>query len=79
MRDCISGESQINKECIECGPGTYSIDVPSNECKDCPEGAECYGSNSMAPMKGYWRSSNATGVFFNCPFANACKGGEIDE
>ena len=45
---------------------------------DCPDGAVCYGNNTMAPKSGHWRSSNTTDFFFECPLAIACKGGELD-
>ena len=64
LRECISGESLINKECFVCGPGTYSLDPKSSGCQECLEGAVCYGNNTMAPKKGYWRNRNSTDSFF---------------
>ena len=29
LRECISGESFINNECVICSPGTYSLNPKS--------------------------------------------------
>ena len=79
LRDCISGESLINNECYLCERGTYSLDPTSDSCSDCPDGAKCYGNNTMVPKSGYWRSSNETDVFFECLLTAACLGGEVDD
>jgi hypothetical protein len=31
VRPCVSGESLINSECVECPPGYYSIELDSSK------------------------------------------------
>ena len=46
-------------------------------CKDCPENAICYGLNLITPVAGYWRSSNISINFIQCPNPAACLKGNM--
>lgn len=52
MRECLSGESEENDQCVVCKRGFYSF-KPSQKCTKCPNNAICYGKNIVAPDKGY--------------------------
>ena len=54
----------------------YSLDLEALNCEQCPNGAVCYGNNTMVPKKGFWRPHMNTDLFFACPFKDACLGGE---
>lgn len=49
LRDCVSGEKYVNGECHVCPEGTYSIELDSDSCDECPSGATCYGNNTLVP------------------------------
>jgi len=71
LRNCVKGESLKGNECEVCKPGTYSFN-PAEPCKECPEGAECYGNFTLAPQKGYWRKSDDSESFYECSREDSC-------
>ena len=73
LRDCQKGEAKLVDRCSLCEEGTYSLS-PEQACTDCPEAAECLGNWTMFPKPGYWRPSEETDKFYNCPNPEACKG-----
>lgn len=44
------------------------------ECEVCPSEAKCLGGSKMGPREGYWRPSNTTSTFKECPNRRACLG-----
>jgi hypothetical protein len=70
-RLCQSGEALVNKDCLVCQEGTYSL-TPDQACTDCPSEAICYGNMTMSPKAGYWRSNIYTDTFYPCPNTDAC-------
>mmetsp|Transcript_19548 Transcript_19548/g.35784 ORF Transcript_19548/g.35784 Transcript_19548/m.35784 type:complete len:783 (-) Transcript_19548:1495-3843(-) len=73
LRACESGEEKVGGECKRCPASLYSID-PGESCKECPEGAICYGGSLMVPKKEYWRASKTTDQFQKCLVDTACLG-----
>ena len=73
FRACAPGESLIDQTCYLCPEGKYSLS-PEDSCAACPDGAICYGNCTMVPKSGYWRETNMTDNFLECPNSNACLG-----
>lgn len=49
-------------------------------CKDCPNDvAICDGGAEIYPLPGYWRSSNVSDNFMQCPNVNSCLGRNYPE
>jgi len=69
-RRCLSGEvfnyPLYGYVCYQCDPGTFSLDVSGENCKQCPEGGHCYGGSNVTAMRDYWRSpyTNCTDPFY---------------
>jgi len=73
LRLCNPGEALVGTSCSVCDYGTYSLD-PSEACKDCPDGADCYGGSIIVPKAGYWRSSKRSDKVLKCKWPLACEG-----
>ncbi|CAG9323993.1 unnamed protein product [Blepharisma stoltei] len=74
LRNCTVGEALVAKTCQVCTSGTYNLEAGTS-CKDCPAEAKCYGKSDIYPLAGYWRWSNTTDDFLECPNSAACLGG----
>lgn len=58
----------------QCVRGYYGN--PGEECKPCPEGAECEGATALPkPIQGYWRVTGTVDLFMKCFPKDACAGG----
>mmetsp|Transcript_16900 Transcript_16900/g.30253 ORF Transcript_16900/g.30253 Transcript_16900/m.30253 type:complete len:686 (+) Transcript_16900:1984-4041(+) len=75
MRACVPGEYLEDDKCTVCQKDFYSFD-PSKPCKECDEGAICYGNNTVGPIEGYWRSHENSETFYECPLKEACLGSD---
>ena len=70
LRNCKIGEEfKDNDSCLICANGTYNL-VAGAKCESCPSGAVCQGT--LLSKKGYWRSSNSSDNFIQCPNTDAC-------
>ena len=76
--------SDLTHTKCECDPGYYLdrhyvVGSDNFVCDVCPTGADCsgYGNTygSLAALPGFWRSSNDTLNFYECPVAKYCTGG----
>ncbi|EWS75587.1 transmembrane protein, putative (macronuclear) [Tetrahymena thermophila SB210] len=82
FRNCGPGE-QINKvgqvkECQICPENFYSFNVEN--CKACPDGAECHGSTNLITKLGYWRRSNDSDIILKCSnLLKNCNGGSYGD
>lgn len=77
-RLCLSGEEYTTDgKCVVCLPDTYLYNPPTHPtaCKSCDPNAKCYGGNVVAPLSGYWRSSNTSSDFVACPRPSSCLAG----
>ena len=71
--NCTKGQFNVTAEqCSSCAPGTYNLDA-SNLCKQCPEGAQCFGGATIVPSNGNWHSAAASDHIVGCPNSNACR------
>ena len=67
VRSCYIGEVYTNTRCVVCANGTFSIDTrpADSSCRDCPEGAVCYGSNMFvlrqASTTDLWSAKTSSG------------------
>lgn len=78
-RNCVSGEQYTGDfRCEVCPENKYLIGAKESEapCQPCPDNAICYGKDVMAPMEGYWRSSNTSELITECENSDACLGGD---
>eukprot|EP00656_Telonema_subtile_P056092 TRINITY_DN8882_c0_g2_i3.p1 TRINITY_DN8882_c0_g2~~TRINITY_DN8882_c0_g2_i3.p1 ORF type:complete len:1868 (+),score=407.84 TRINITY_DN8882_c0_g2_i3:232-5835(+) len=67
---------RVIKSCTWCKAGSYAVETPATECKDCPsKGADCLDGGSFIKPKGnYWRHYDPTDNIYKCPMAKSCKG-----
>jgi predicted outer membrane repeat protein len=77
FRDCVDGETLKNAMCVPCLDGSYSLHYDANgACTPCPANSDSCSGNHIAVSSGYWRVSNQSTVFFECPYGSkACPGG----
>ena len=70
----------LDLACSPCPEGYYLYDPPTNDtdCLVCDSNAICNGSNIVYPKSGYWRSSNVSSDFIQCPRIDSCLGGDAD-
>jgi hypothetical protein len=77
-RDCVSGEEYTTDgRCLKCERDKYLYEPPTKPtaCKDCNQAAKCFSGNLVAPLDGYWRSSNTSDNFIECPRTSSCRAG----
>ncbi|CDW78086.1 UNKNOWN [Stylonychia lemnae] len=78
LRSCKSGEGLSDSgECFDCPVGFYLIEPPffPTDCLECNSvKAICLGGDRIGPKPGFWRKSNLTNNFQNCPKTEACLG-----
>jgi len=79
LRECEEGEQFTSTgECDKCPAGTgFALEKMTSPgvCQPCPtDKAICDGGTKIGPKPGYWRKSNKTGVFIDCPNPSACLG-----
>ena len=80
FRECVRGESLTsNFVCKECDPETYSFNNNLNEilqnCKSCDsKNFYCYGGDKLTPKPGFWRFTEKSTKFYECPKKNLCLG-----
>ena len=66
--------------CLPCEPGFKSyqkLDSP-NDCQECLEQEQCFGTNMTAPKSEYWRSSPTSDNYMKCFNPGACLKGSRD-
>jgi hypothetical protein len=81
-----SAKASTLQDCL-CDPGYYmelvNLDetpIPEDEqvCRPCPENSNCgisgHNQHSLVPALGYWRATNTSSVFHQCPLVIACPG-----
>lgn len=66
-----------DNRCTTCGSAFYLYDPPetTTNCKECELNSYCYGGSKVSPNPGYWRSSNTSSTFIECPSSKSCLGG----
>ena len=79
LRSCQPGEQMTkDNKCVVCQEGLYSLTIGADECKSCPEFAQCKNGKDINVTKGYWRESNTSVDIFECFNVASCLGGIID-
>ena len=56
----------------------FNETLQQNVCVICQQNSQCFGGFTVAPIPGYWRSSNLSQNFIQCPNNDACLGGSPD-
>lgn len=80
-RECLRGEIILaDFSCFKCIKGSYSLidpmvlEVKYQRCNSCPNNADCFGGNIIAPYPGFYRKSNMSRNVMACINAGACLG-----
>ena len=76
--DCPVGTFAPLKGQQSCGPcanGQVTLTNRSTDCTDCPLGARCSDTSSLALKRGMWRPKGKTYSIYECPIPEACLGG----
>ena len=65
--------------CSLCANDSYSFKRTFGDftlCEKCSgvTNFNCYGGNKLAPLAGFWRYSNKSTAFFECPNTESCLG-----
>lgn len=77
VRDCRQGEIDIagnwstSFRCEKCPIKTIGIN-PKQDCRDCPDNAECDGT-TVVPNSGYWHESTLSLKIYECLTDEACQ------
>ena len=77
-RPCLAGEEQtVQGTCNKCLRGFYLINAPDRvfSCKQCPQNAECFGGNGIAPRAGSYRTDLLANETLDCLNPAACQAG----
>eukprot|EP00347_Sterkiella_histriomuscorum_P013557 403364259 len=75
FRKCVMGEITLDKKCVYCTRGTYSLNPNETSCNSCLESSSCSGGTSIELEKGFWRSSNISTIVYSCSQPESCLGG----
>lgn len=59
--------------CQECAINEYNFD-PSEDCKACPEQAQCIYGATVTPKDGYWQFTSFSPNLHRCTILDACEG-----
>ncbi|KAL4487593.1 hypothetical protein ABPG72_017382 [Tetrahymena utriculariae] len=82
FRKCKIGEIQDSNKCVPCSYNKFSnianITEGAIQCKECLQNSFCAGLNNVAPLSGFWRLTDISENFIQCPNAQACLGGLAD-
>lgn len=71
LLNCQKGESFINKKCVPCKEGFYSLSNDTTPCSVCPRNAFCPGHNLIIPDFGFWRFDENSALIFPCKNKNS--------
>ena len=83
FRECQLGEKQTKDyTCDICPVNKYSLVIDfkndTNDCFQCKNyDFNCLGGSNLTPTSGYWRYSNYSVTFLQCPQPKHCLGGII--
>ena len=78
IKQCETGEIYdfIQKICIQCPIGYFSLEPKSNTCYLCQDHASCKGYDLIELDLNYWRINNSSLNYYLCnPYIENCFGG----
>lgn len=61
--------------CERCEATTYSEELDSTRCHDCPKGAKCPGGSAVIANKEYWNGGQKKSEVYECRVTGICNGG----
>ena len=76
----LNAEQNFEKTKCVCSSGTYTLNISSINCKECPSEFNCLRGDTLKSIKlkqNFWRYSENTIETYKCKNIFACKGGEI--
>ena len=76
--DCPPGYFLTGLGCEACPENRYLLvfSPDTSECKACPKGAGCEGSNLLVTKAGWWRTSSSSDKLLPCSMKKNCLAGD---